>query len=214
MCESIIAQNSREEKMPLSSFQIMQNECKCSRVRIPPYTFKKKKPPPGAYPLHFSPYRLSVATHARIPVSLSRQEILSDLQDIQNSTAAIFKSTYFDETGVQESSFPLSEASKSPANFVTNAVPRSVVRHKPRVQYGLEAPLTPEEERRQIRAAIRASKELAAAHVPANPTAESTDASAARRTAAVAPCSSHALCTPHVVQAPLLSVAGGMRDGS
>ena len=87
---------------------------------------------------------------------------------------------------------------------------RTFVRHKPRVQHDLEPPRTIEEERRQIRAAIRESKVLLATSKPATHHADASPMrQAAAAAAAAAACGTHAIHTPAVARGPLLAVAGG-----
>lgn len=118
------------------------------------YCFKKKKPFPGAYPLHFSPYKLANSSNPRA-VSLSSSEIQKDLFMISQKTAIEFSSQYFDEVSVK------SEHS-SGTKIIVPRLPKvpnfqqRIARRK--TSNMLQAPQSPAEERRQMKAAMKASR--------------------------------------------------------
>jgi hypothetical protein len=124
-----------------------------------PYSFKKRKPLPGAYPKNFSPYLLSNFTTTRA-VPLSRQEITKDLHFIQQAMTKEFSSHYFEETSTPESerqidepcqiNIPCQKAAHQP--LTQRRIPR-----KPNLS-SIKAPTTEAEERRQLRAAMKASQ--------------------------------------------------------
>jgi hypothetical protein len=119
------------------------------------YTFKKRKPLPGAYPRNFSPYTLTNSSNIRA-VTLTSVEIRNDIFSIQQSLVREFSSLYFDEGTGQP-------GDKAPAEIVIAKQPiqveiqqqRSVRR---RFSTVLQAPTSEAEERRQIREAIKASR--------------------------------------------------------
>ena len=121
------------------------------------YSFKKRKPMPGAYPTNFSPYTL-VCTSATRAVSLSRSDIRNDLLLIQQGIVSQFSSKYFDESDGATVLTPGSEA------CIEVFKPKPMVNQKNvrvsrRAQLCvIQAPLTEAEERRQLRAAIKASQ--------------------------------------------------------
>jgi hypothetical protein len=137
-------------------------------VQAKAYTFKRKTPLPGAYPLHYSPYRLANPSSSNNSVSLTPAEIYSDCKEIREGTRTEFSSEYFAEhedagisvaTTVEE----LSDSKTLRINSVKrNPAPRySERRVLSSVQ--LAMPKTIQEERRQIRAAMKASVESVAA---------------------------------------------------
>jgi hypothetical protein len=119
------------------------------------FSFKKRKPQPGKYPLHFSPYTLENTTNSPA-VSLARCEIRSDLEAIGQGMRNEFMSRYFDEI------MPMMDNQDQPANLHMNslAVQRKNLLHSSRrnTLSRIQAPSTEAEERRQIKAAIKASR--------------------------------------------------------
>jgi hypothetical protein len=120
-------------------------------LKVKPYVFKKLKPAAGAYPLHFSPYRQTNTTLSRAPVSLARKEILADLQAVQKLLAQSNRTQYFEEPN----------CTMEPKRLATNPVKRN---HAPRAASqrshalsSLAAPQSLQEERKQMRAALKAS---------------------------------------------------------
>ena len=126
-----------------------------------PYSFKKRKPLPGAYPKNFSPYLLTnISTTRAVP--LSRPEIRNDLNFIQLAIAKEFSSRYFDEvtTSTPETERQIDEPcpidipcqKASHQQKIQRRIPR-----KPNLS-SFQAPMTEAEERRQLRAAMKASQ--------------------------------------------------------
>ena len=121
------------------------------------YSFKKRKPMPGAYPKNFSPYTL-VCTSATRAVSLSRPDIRNDLALIQQGIAREFSSKYFDESD------GTIQATPGPESCVEVFKSKPMVHQKnARVSRRahlsmIQAPITEAEERRQLRAALKASQ--------------------------------------------------------
>jgi hypothetical protein len=124
------------------------------------YSFKKRKPLPGAYPKNFSPYLLTNISTTRA-VSLSHAEIRNDLNSIQQATTKEFSSCYFEEvtsapdiekqSGIPcQKHVPIQRASH--AQRFQRRAPR-----KPNLS-SIQAPMTEAEERRQLRAAMKASQ--------------------------------------------------------
>ena len=129
-------------------------EHKPSKLKAIPFTFKKKKPLPGAYPLQYSPYRMSPRSFVRSPVSLTRPEINDDIQAIRENMARLYQNQYFEEEGAPgQKEPPAKTCSEKIVNRISGAKP---LRRRTLVS-NVRAPKTAEEERRQIRAAIRAS---------------------------------------------------------
>jgi hypothetical protein len=180
------------------------------KARIALYTFKKRKPIPGAYPLHYSPYRLASTSPSRVTISLSRQEILPDLLNIQCSLSSTFKSQYFDESGVNIGSSASIEANRDSVLLPKKPISRTIGRQRPKKSNDLAAPQTLEEERRQIRAAIRASKALLSTCLLPNLAEEQMDLVGllVKRRSAPTTCRKDVLnINTTVQQAPLLNVA-------
>ena len=123
-------------------------------VSVCTYSFKKRKPLPGAYPKKFSPYLLTNTSTPRV-VPLSRVEIRKDLCDIHEAMAKEFSSHYFDEDGTAATNGYRVEGpgQKSP-------MPSKIQRRAPRRPNfaSIQAPMTEAEERRQLRAALKASQ--------------------------------------------------------
>jgi hypothetical protein len=85
-----------------STFQSRRRVCFRSRpdqkaVQAKAFTFKKRTPLPGAYPLHYSPYRLAKSCPANNSVRLTPAEIYSDCKEIFEGMRAEFSSKYFVE---------------------------------------------------------------------------------------------------------------------
>ncbi len=118
------------------------------------YSFKKRKPLPGAYPKKFSPYLLTNTTTTRA-VQLSRLEIRKDLNDIHEAMAKEFSSHYFDEVGTAPANGQNAEPS-----LQKPSIPLKIQRRGPRRPNfsSIQAPMTEAEERRQLRAALKASQ--------------------------------------------------------
>jgi hypothetical protein len=121
------------------------------------YSFKKKLPLPGAYPKAFSPYVMSGS--GSTAVSLSRSDIKDDLNRIRDGVEKTFMSHYFDEAGLQhhEPATTPAPAARAPMRTSTTrrlSAPRVARRSLATV---IMVPLTLSEERRQLKAAIRAS---------------------------------------------------------
>ena len=149
-----------------SNVRRLQNDIALTRFKNNSYTFRKKKPSPGSYPLHYSPYRLS-NSHVSRAISIPRQDALSDLESIRRSISHTFISHYFEEPGAPVHRSPASAPACIQAPLPSSSLPkppmqRNAARTRPRPIQTAEAPQTPEEERRQLRAAIRASKALLA----------------------------------------------------
>jgi hypothetical protein len=121
---------------------------------ISKYSFKKRKPLPGAYPKNFSPYLLTNTSTTRV-VPLSRLEIRKDLHDIHEAMANEFSSNYFEEVGTApKNGQNVEEPNQKPKN------PFKIQRRAPRRPNfcSIQAPMTEAEERRQLRAALKASQ--------------------------------------------------------
>ena len=127
-----------------------------------PFTFKKKVPAPGCYPLNFSPYRLSYLSSSCNAVRLTPAEVYSDCKLIHQITSQEFSSHYFEE-GVPESDKSGSKSAPKRSEAST-VLPKqfSMVRSSGRralTSLQLPIPKTIHEERKQLRAALRASVE-------------------------------------------------------
>ncbi len=118
------------------------------------YSFKKRKPLPGAYPRKFSPY-LMISESTTRAVPLSRAEIKKDLNDIHEAMAKEFSSHYYEESGTS----PRNEKCVEPP-CKKSSMPLKNQRRAPRRPYfsSIQAPTTEAEERRQLRAALKASQ--------------------------------------------------------
>jgi hypothetical protein len=118
------------------------------------YSFKKKKPLPGAYPKKFSPYLLEYNSTTRV-VPLPRLEIRRDLIEIHDAMAKEFSSHYFDEVGTA----PTNEHNIE-GTCQKPSVPMIIQRRIPRRSdfCSIPVPMTEAEERRQLRAALKASQ--------------------------------------------------------
>jgi hypothetical protein len=123
----------------------------------PRYSFKKRTPLPGAYPKNFSPYILTNSSAPRA-VHLTRTEIKNDLCSIQQAIAHESRSQYFDEVINAPNNEPIVDA---PCQISTQS---KIQRRNPRrpISSCVQAPLTEAEERKQIRAALKASQVEAA----------------------------------------------------
>ena len=124
-----------------------------ARTQVKPYAFKKHKPQPGAYPKNFSPYTLSNTAGTRA-VSLTRSDIRNDLLQIEQGMVKEFTSTYFEES---------SSASDVQNHAVEVIVFKPPSQKKERLSRRrtfstIQAPTSEAEERRQIKAAIKASQ--------------------------------------------------------
>jgi hypothetical protein len=125
------------------------------------YRFKKKKPLPGQYPNNYSPYRLqSCQTSRSSIINLTQREIHDDVQTIQHRIAALHQSEYFEEAGVTAVSSYTSESSRVRPIRPMKRMDRPS-RSRAR---DIAEPQSLEEERSQLRAAIRAS--MSASHFP------------------------------------------------
>jgi hypothetical protein len=124
------------------------------------YSFKKRKPLPGAYPRQFSPYTLQQSSNERA-VSLSLVDIKNDLQAIHDRVRREFSSQYFDEGA--ESGHQPSVAVIFGNSLARDKIQSRVARRKSSTL--MQAPQTEAEERKQIRAAIKASR-LESAQTP------------------------------------------------
>ena len=157
MC--IDSDHSRPE---LSDFaQRLKNQAKNKPKLAKPYVFKKKVPLPGAYPLNFSPYRLSTLTTSTNAVRLTPAEIYSDCIEIYQAMKNEFSSEYFAEEGSTDASPAASQdgfVAKLPSSTwsMRASKPRSSGR---RVLSSLQLPVpkTMHEERKQLQAALKAS---------------------------------------------------------
>ena len=123
------------------------------KVQSRTYSFKKRKPLPGAYPRNFSPYTLECASNSRA-VSLSHTEIKNDFLAIHQKMVCEFSSIYFEENATpgQESGVEVVFANPSMPSKPQQRVARRTTSTL------MHAPQTEAEERRQIRAAIKASR--------------------------------------------------------
>ena len=135
-------------------------------VQAKAYTFKRKTPLPGAYPLHYSPYRLVNPSSSNNSVSLTPAEIYSDCKEICEGARTEFSSKYFAEHGDGGNSVAIPVNHPDSKTSIINSVKRN-----PAPRYSgrrvlssvqLAMPKTIQEERRQIRAAMKASVESAA----------------------------------------------------
>ncbi len=124
------------------------------------YVFKKRKPLPGAYPKNFSPYVLNHLSTTRA-VPLSRTEIRDDLNFIQQAITQEFSSRYFDEV---TSTPEIERGNDAPRQ---HDVPCQKPPHQQIIQRrahrkpkfsSFQVPTTEAEERRQLRAAMKASQ--------------------------------------------------------
>ena len=156
-----------------STFQSRRQVCFRTRpdqkaVQAKPYSFKKKTPLPGAYPLHYSPYRLANPSSSNNSVSLTPAEIYSDCKEICEGARTEFSSKYFVEhgDGGKSGANPVDDYSDSKIAIVNsvkrNPAPRYSGRRVLSSVY-LAMPKSIQEERRQIRAAMKASIESVAA---------------------------------------------------
>ncbi len=155
-----------------STFQSRRKVCFWTRpdqnaVQAKAFKFKRKTPLPGAYPLHYSPYRLAKSSSANNSVSLTPAEIYSDCKEICEGARTEFSSKYFveDGDGVDSVATPVEDCSDSKKNVVNSFKRNSAPRYSGRrvlSSVQLAMPKTIQEERRQIRAAMKASVESAA----------------------------------------------------
>jgi hypothetical protein len=142
------------EKIPKESKkQCIRNKQKIPAVRT--YCFKKKKPLPGAYPVHFSPYKMVDSSNVRA-VSLSNPEIRDDLHLIGEKTVFEFPSKYFDEVAVKSGHTSGIGVLITSRTQVEPKFQQRIARRK--TTFVFQAPQSPAEERRQVRAAIQASR--------------------------------------------------------
>ena len=129
-----------------------------SRNPVKAFVFKRRKPPPGAYPKNYSPYTLCNAVNSGA-VSLSRPDIRNDLLSIQQAMVREFSSTYFEEVAVTsgcEPNQPIAMEMLAPKpNLQKISHPRLARRG---IFSAIQAPASEAEERRQLRAAIKASQ--------------------------------------------------------
>jgi hypothetical protein len=140
-------------QMKLSATSITQVNTK-NAISSWTYSFKKRKPLPGAYPKNFSPYLLTNTSTPRV-VPLSRMEIRKDLHDIQEAMATEFSSHYFEEDGTAPTNGLCVERTCQ-----KSSLPLKIQRRAPRRSNfsSIQAPMTEAEERRQLRAALKASQ--------------------------------------------------------
>jgi hypothetical protein len=136
-------------------------------VQAKAYTFKKKTPLPGAYPLHFSPYRLANSSKTNNSVSLTPAEIYSDFKEVCEGVMNEFSSEYFAEDGhgCSSAATPIEECSETKISHINSVKRIPAPRNSGRrvlSSVQLATPKTIQEERRQIRAAMKASVESAA----------------------------------------------------
>ena len=146
---------------PSDFAQSSKNQTKDKPKLAKPYVFKKKVPLPGAYPLNFSPYRLSNLTTSTNAVRLTPAEIYSDCKEIHQAMKNEFASEYFAEEGSTDKSPAAPQddfVAKLPsANWSMRASkPRSSGR---RVLSSVQLPVPKSihEERKQLQAALKAS---------------------------------------------------------
>ena len=123
------------------------------------YSFKKRKPMPGAYPKNFSPYTL-FSTPATRAVSLSRPDIRNDLLLIQKGLVDEFSSKYFDESDGTMVVTPGREACVEVFKPKPVAQQKNVRVSRRAHLSVIQAPINEAEERRQLRAALKASQLL------------------------------------------------------
>ncbi len=154
-----------------STFQSRRKVCFRTRpdqkaVQAKAYTFKRKTPLPGAYPLHYSPYRLANPSSSNNSVSLTPAEIYSDCKEIREGARTEFSSRYFAEHGDGGNSVATPVNYPDSKTSIINSVKRNPApRYSGRRALSsvqLAMPKTIQEERRQIRAAMKASVESAA----------------------------------------------------
>ncbi len=128
--------------------------CDIYNGAVSTYSFKKRKPLPGAYPRKFSPYVL-INTPITRAVQLSRQEIRNDLNDIRGAIANEFSSHYFEEVGIA-----VTNEKNVEVTCQKPSVPLKIHRraHRRPNFSSILAPMTEAEERRQLRAALKASQ--------------------------------------------------------
>jgi hypothetical protein len=124
------------------------------------YSFKKRKPLPGAYPKNFSPYLLNnISTTRAVPLPPS--EIRNDLNLIQQAITKEFSSRYFDEVhSAQDIEPQVNVPCQDNAPCEKASHPQRFQRRIPRKSNlsSFQAPMTEAEERRQLRAAMKASQ--------------------------------------------------------
>jgi hypothetical protein len=125
------------------------------------YTFKKKTPIAGAYPNQFSPYRMQSGRSLKMPVSLTHVEINHDMKVIEQEYPQCFASAYFEEevhSDPQNLTSP-SCGTKSASNPDSKMIiyRNSARRRAPPTLQLAPIPSTLQEERRQLRAAMKAS---------------------------------------------------------
>ena len=90
------------DALPNSVSDITDMVKKLHRAR--PYIFKKKTPPPGAYPKPFSPFQLASHFALNNAVALTPAEVYSDCKLLKTCIKREFSSQYFDEEGYAEES--------------------------------------------------------------------------------------------------------------
>ena len=137
-------------------------------VQAKAYKFKKKTPLPGAYPLHFSPYRLANLSSTNNSVSLTPAEIYSDCKEVSEGVQTEFSSKYFVEVGDGGNTVatPIEDYSDAKITLINSVKRMPAPRYSGRrvlSSVQLAMPKTIQEERRQIRAAMKASVESIAA---------------------------------------------------
>ena len=148
-----------EEAMNTKAINSVTRESRTSvsAYEIRTYTFKKRKPLPGAYPRNFSPYLMKSSTSTSA-VTLSRPEIKRDILAIQQAILDEFPSKYFDEAVGN------SEQKNDSVAVAEIHVKKPLIARKgnPRARRStlsvIQAPKTEAEERRQLRAAVEASR--------------------------------------------------------
>ncbi len=119
----------------------------------PRYSFKKRVPLPGAYPKNFSPYLLTNSLTMRA-VQLTRTEIKNDVNYVQQAISKECCSQYFEEVTTApecERVVDVTRQISSSQNTIQRRVPRK------QILSFVQAPITEVEERKQLRAALKAS---------------------------------------------------------
>jgi hypothetical protein len=131
-----------------------------------PYVFKKKAPPPGSYPANFSPYRLSVSSSSNNAVRLTPAEVYYDCKKMHQAIKDAFSSEYFAEEGGTGTSQPetlpspkIAEPNSSNPIWSKRAPASRSSGRKVLSSLQLPIPRTIQEERKQLREALKASAE-------------------------------------------------------
>mmetsp|Transcript_77049 Transcript_77049/g.208051 ORF Transcript_77049/g.208051 Transcript_77049/m.208051 type:complete len:247 (+) Transcript_77049:48-788(+) len=150
----------------------IEESIQTNRVVVNSFVFKKKAPRPGMYPTMYSPFRM-VSSAKHNAVSLSEKEISKDIRIMQSLIATSFQSVYFEEKDVDSIDQTITPEGcliqKASAKMIQNAFinkrcPSKRTHrhaehthvHKSRFE-GVSIPVSEREERRQMKAAIRAS---------------------------------------------------------